>query len=71
MSPCPTVYGRRNKLRNGVVMLQELKDLAVPVKKAEKMTEEEREGKVITGIFVDKDKPEYTDRYEQLIASLA
>jgi 2-oxoglutarate ferredoxin oxidoreductase subunit beta len=71
MSPCPTVYGRRNKLRNGVVMLQELKEQAVPVKKAEKMTEEELEGKIVTGVFVDKDKPEYTERYDQLIASLA
>ncbi len=71
MSPCPTVYGRRNRMRGAVVMMEELKEQAVPVKKAAKMTEEELEGKIVTGIFTDKEMPEYTDRYQQLIASLA
>jgi len=71
MSPCPTVYGRRNRLRGAVVMLEELKEQAVPVKKAAKMTEEELEGKIVTGIFTDKEMPEYTDRYTRLIDRLA
>jgi 2-oxoglutarate ferredoxin oxidoreductase subunit beta len=52
-------------------MLEELKEQAVPVKKAAKMTDEELEGKIVTGILTDKDMPEYTDRYTQLIDRLA
>ena len=70
MSPCPTVFGRRNKYRSGVEMLQELKDSAVPKKKAAKLTPEELNGKIVTGVFVDVDKPEYTEEYNKLIASL-
>jgi len=69
MSPCPTVFGRRNKLRGPVVMLEDLKARSVPIKKAAKMSPEELEDKVITGVFVDKEKPEYTDQYEKLIRS--
>jgi 2-oxoglutarate ferredoxin oxidoreductase subunit beta len=70
MSPCPTVYGRRNKLRGGVQMLDDLKSRSVPVKKAAKMTREELDQAVVTGVIVDIDKPEYTERYGKLIASL-
>ncbi len=70
MSPCPTVYGRRNKLRNGVQMLEDLKQRSVSTKKAESMTREELEDAVVTGVIVDIDKPEFTEQYEKLIASL-
>ena len=30
------------------------------------MTAEELEGKIVTGIFVDVDKPEYTQEYAKL-----
>jgi len=70
MSPCPTVYGRRNKLRGGVQMLEDLKERSVSVKKAASMTREELENAVVTGVIVDIDKPEYTEQYERLIASL-
>jgi len=69
MSPCPTVYGRRNRLRGPVVMLEDLKERALPKSKAAKMEPEELQGKIITGVFVDIEKPEYTQQYESLIAS--
>jgi 2-oxoglutarate ferredoxin oxidoreductase subunit beta len=70
MSPCPTVYGRRNRMRSAVQMLEELKEQSVSVKKAAKLTPEEVEGKVVTGILVDVDKAEYTDQYQQLVTRL-
>ena len=70
MSPCPTVFGRRNKLKVPVDMFEELRELSVPVKKAAGMTEEELEGKIVTGILTDVDKPEYTDEYRKLIESV-
>jgi 2-oxoglutarate ferredoxin oxidoreductase subunit beta len=65
-TPCPTAYGRRNKLGAGVDMIRELGENSVPVEKADKMSPEELEGKIITGVFVDVDRPEYTQEYAKL-----
>lgn len=67
MTPCPTAYGRRNRMGTGLNLMQWLKDNTVSLAKAEKMTEEELEGKIVTGILVDRDKPEYTAEYLKLI----
>jgi 2-oxoglutarate ferredoxin oxidoreductase subunit beta len=70
LSPCPTAYGRRNRMGHPVKMMEWLRDNTVPVAKYEKMTPEEREGKVRTGIIVDLDLPEYTEQYDRLIESV-
>ncbi len=70
MSPCPTAYGRRNKLRGPVAMMEDLKDRTIPVARASKMTPDELEGKIITGVLLDRDKAEYTDIYQNLVANL-
>lgn len=67
MTPCPTAYGRRNRLGTAVDMILDLKDNAVPISKAEKMTPEELEGKVVTGVFVDTERPECRTEYQKLI----
>ncbi len=70
MSPCPTVFGRRNKMKSPVEMYDELRDQSVPVKKAATMSEVELEDKIVTGVLTDVDKPEYTAEYAKLIAKL-
>jgi len=70
MSPCPTAYGRRNKLGTPVDMMEDLKINSVPLSKAQKMTEEELEGKIVTGVFVDTEKPECRTEYQKLIDSV-
>jgi len=70
MSPCPTVFGRRNKMRGAVMMLEDLKARTVPVKKAADMTVEELEDKIVTGVLTDIEKPEYTAEYNKLMAKL-
>ncbi len=70
ISPCPTVFGRRNGMKDPVTMMYDLKDRAVTLKRAAKMDEEELEGKIVTGVLTDKDKPEYTAQYQKLIDSL-
>ncbi len=70
MSPCPTVFGRRNKNSIPAEMLKELKAQSVSVKKAAKMTAEELEGKIVTGVLTDAEKPEFTEQYDKLIAAL-
>jgi 2-oxoglutarate/2-oxoacid ferredoxin oxidoreductase subunit beta len=65
---CPTTYGRRNKFRSVVDMMKRLKDMAVPVQAASKMTAEQLEGKVLTGVLFKEERPEYTAQYAQVIA---
>jgi len=67
MSPCPTAYGRRNKLRGPLVMMEDLKDRTVPVARARKMAEEELEGKIVTGVLLDREADEFTDIYYRLV----
>jgi 2-oxoglutarate ferredoxin oxidoreductase subunit beta len=67
MTPCPTAFGRRNRIGDGVAMIKLLKDESVPKKKAINLTDEELEGKIVTGILVDRKRPEYTDNYNKLI----
>jgi len=72
MSPCPTVYGRRNKFRGGAVeMLTDLKDRSVSVKKAATLSAEEVEDSIVTGILVDVEKPEFVEEYDKLIAAVS
>ncbi len=63
LSPCPTAFGRRNRLGTGSQMMQWQKEHTVSIKAAEKMSPEELEDKIITGVFVDIDKPEYVESY--------
>jgi len=68
VSYCHTSYGRLNRLGGPVEMMERLRDESITLKAAEKLSEEERRGKIVRGIFLDKDIPEYTQLYEQLIA---
>ena len=50
-------------------MLQRFKDHAIPVQKARQLSEEELQDKIVTGVFTDrKDRPEYSDQYQHVIA---
>ena len=63
---CHTQYGRQNRLGSAVDMMKWQRDSAVPLEKAAKMTEKELEGKIVTGILVDKDLPIYDEEYKKL-----
>ena len=45
--------------------------MTVPVEKAAKMTEEELEGKFVTGVLVNRQREDYYTRYQQIIDRLA
>jgi len=68
LDDCPTTYGRRNKFRSVIDMMKRLKDIAVPVTAAGKMTAEQLEGKILTGVLYKEDKPEYCEQYAKVIA---
>ena len=68
LTNCHTQYGRRNKMSDAVTMIDWIASQVVSKKKAEKMAPEELEGKILTGeMFLDQDRPEYTDEYLNLI----
>ncbi|OGL42062.1 MAG: 2-oxoacid:ferredoxin oxidoreductase subunit beta [Candidatus Schekmanbacteria bacterium RIFCSPHIGHO2_02_FULL_38_11] len=66
-SQCPTAYGRRNKQATPVDMMNWYKDNTVPSSKAKTMSPEELQGKLVTGVLHDVEKPEYTEQYARLI----
>ncbi len=65
---CHTQYGRQNHLGSAVDMLKWQRDNAIPVEKAAKMSPEALEGKIITGILVDKELPVYEEEYNKVRA---
>lgn len=67
MVGCPSNYGRRNKLRTGVDLMKWQKEVAVPLVRAKKMTEDELKGKIITGVLFKEEREEYVHRYQRLV----
>lgn len=66
-SYCHTTYGRMNKLGSAVDMMRSLKENSISLKAAGRLSEAERSGKIVRGVFVDRDIPEYTALYQQVI----
>ncbi len=64
---CPTYYGRKNKKGDAVDMINYLKDAAVNISLYEKLSEEEKEGKIPIGEIYRTTRPEYTEKYEEII----
>ena len=67
ITPCPTIYGRYNRLGNAVAMLKAQCENAITVEEARKLKPEELDDKIVTGIFVNKDIPEFCEEYDRLI----
>ena len=69
---CYTTHGRKNKKKyaSNLDMLKYQRDNAVPLNKAKDMAPEELEGKIVTGVLHDIEKPEFTDKYQKIIDSL-
>jgi 2-oxoglutarate ferredoxin oxidoreductase subunit beta len=63
LSPCPTNFGRLNKKVSQIEMMRELKELAVPINRWEKMKKSERKDRFPIGVLVDRDLPEYLQSY--------
>ncbi len=66
MSNCHVQFGRRNRMSDPVSMMKWMKDHAVKVDKAEKMSPDELKDKFTIGILADVEKPVYTEEYEKI-----
>ncbi|MCC8194871.1 MAG: 2-oxoacid:ferredoxin oxidoreductase subunit beta [Deltaproteobacteria bacterium] len=65
LTPCPTYFGRKNKMGDSPEMLQWFKDHTVPVGSAKL---EEDPTLIPRGVFVEEQLTEYTDAYAETIA---
>ena len=70
MSACPVIYGRLNRKGEPAEMMRFMKDNIIPIAGYEKLSEEDKKGKIKRGIFREDIQPEYTQRYQELIDSL-
>ena len=70
MIACPTHYGRYNKQGEASRMMQLMNEQSISVEKAKSMTEKEREGRLITGLLVNKDRDDYYTKYKSIIDAL-
>ncbi len=64
LSQCPTYYGRKNDKGDAVEMLTWYRDNTVSVS-----SPEEGDGKIQTGVFLDVERPEYTESYAAMARS--
>ncbi|WP_414469674.1 2-oxoacid:ferredoxin oxidoreductase subunit beta [Methanobacterium sp. ACI-7] len=67
VSQCPTYFGRKNKMRSPVDMMKWMKEESVTKRKADTMSEEELEGKLIVGDFADRSRLEFSEGLCKLV----
>jgi 2-oxoglutarate ferredoxin oxidoreductase subunit beta len=67
VSYCHTTLGRINRWGRAPDMMRRLKEQSVTLRQAQKMSEEDKTSKIVRGVFVDRDIPEYTQLYDQII----
>jgi 2-oxoglutarate ferredoxin oxidoreductase subunit beta len=65
ISFCHTIHGRLNKMPQASAMMKWLKESAVSARAAAKMTPEELEGKIVTGVLHDSDEKSYSVKYRE------
>lgn len=70
VSPCPTLYGRRNRLGDGLEMMQYYKENST-VKNGADTREVDLgfKGKIICGKFIDRERPSFLEMYNSKMGS--
>ena len=66
LSPCPTNFGRQNKLGSQVDMMKAYKKEAVRAERWDKMSSADRQGRYPIGVLVDRDLPVYREGYSRV-----
>jgi 2-oxoglutarate ferredoxin oxidoreductase subunit beta len=68
ITPCPTYFGRLNKYKTPAEMMLKIeKEGTLTKAAADKLTPEQRQGKMIRGILHQVERPAYTEEYEKII----
>ncbi len=71
LSFCPIQYGKRNKMKSSKLLMDWIKDITIPINKYKELSDVDKKNKIPIGIFIEKDRKEYTEHYEEFILSLA
>jgi 2-oxoglutarate ferredoxin oxidoreductase subunit beta len=72
LTPCPTGYGRPNRLGSGLDQMKVYRDNSVIRNHINPMDAvSELSGPIVVGEFVDEEKPTFLDRYEEGVLSKA
>lgn len=66
VSPCPTHFGRRNKIGGPVKMMNWLKSKGVNKAKYDKLAEDEKHNYIPLGKLVDRDESDFNEQYETI-----
>jgi 2-oxoglutarate ferredoxin oxidoreductase subunit beta len=66
VSQCPVQYGRASKLGGAVDMLTYFKENSIRINKAQQMDEAALQGKIIIGEFIDREKAELSEQWQEL-----
>ena len=66
ISPCTTLFGPRNKMKQPIDMIRWMKEKGVPRAKYEQLANAEADGYFVTGKLVDKDYPDFCAIYESM-----
>ena len=68
ITQCPTSYGRKNPEQgsSGPAMLKWQKENSISIKEAATMPQEALEGKIVTGVFANRKRPELSAEYEKV-----
>jgi len=67
LSPCPTYYGRNNAMKAPAELYRQLKRLAVPIEAADRMSQEQLMGKLLTGVLTNRECVDYGTKYRELL----
>jgi 2-oxoglutarate ferredoxin oxidoreductase subunit beta len=69
VSPCPTLFGRRNKMKEGLVQMKQFKERAVVCNGADpREAEISMDSPIVVGTFLDIERPTYEDRLQAMTA---
>ncbi|MEM2947574.1 MAG: thiamine pyrophosphate-dependent enzyme [Candidatus Bathyarchaeia archaeon] len=70
ISPCPEIYGRRNKMRTGLEMMEWFKKAAVIANFSDPAKAEINSERIVVGEFVDTQKPTYEELFHNKMAQI-
>ncbi|HBT20282.1 MAG TPA: 2-oxoacid:ferredoxin oxidoreductase subunit beta [Peptococcaceae bacterium] len=65
ISPCPTYYGRYNKIGNSPEMLNWLKETALPLEKFQSLSHEEKQKFFWRGKLVQRSREDFLNKYKK------
>jgi len=70
ISQCPTSYGRRVGLKEGIDQLKVFKENSIPIKNIDKYSEKELDEKIIIGKFIERKRPEFVEGLQAINSSM-